>query len=69
MGKYNLEKKLRRELRVLNEQIDEKIIRGLSYSREAKRHRFIVGTLNRVRSRERSWLSRSLSHSFGFSII
>lgn len=65
MGKYNLERRLRRELRVINEQIDDKIIRGLSYAREAKRHKFIVSTLNRIRSTERSWFERSLS----FSII
>ena len=65
MGKYNLEKKLRKELRIINSEIDDRIIRGLSYAREAKRHRFIVSTLNRIRNSERSWLTRSLS----FSII
>lgn len=66
MSKQNLEKALRRELDLLNNQIDEKIIRGLSYAREAKRHKFIISTLANIkRSQSSNWLARS----FSFSLI
>ena len=53
---------MRRELRELNEQIDLKIIKGLSYAREARRHRFIMDSLARVRrENSASWLTRSFS--------
>lgn len=59
MSKQNLEKILRRELEVLNDQIDQKIIKGLSYAREAKRHKFLLSSLANVRREARSssgWL-------------
>ncbi len=61
MSKYNLERMLRRELGTLNDIIDAKIIRGLSYAREARRHRFLQSSLYRLRQSDRSgWLARSL---------
>ncbi|MFZ2522707.1 MAG: hypothetical protein WAX44_04270 [Minisyncoccia bacterium] len=65
MNKRKIEKALRIELLDINRQIDEKIIKGISYASESRRHKFIISTLSRMRSREESWLSRS----FGFSII
>ena len=57
MSKYNLEKALKKELRVLNEIIDKKIVLGLSYSREAKRHKFILSNLLKIRRQSQySWL-------------
>lgn len=64
MSKQNLEKILRRELEALNDQIDEKIIKGLSYAREAKRHKFLLSSLANVRREVRSnsgWLTRTFS--------
>ena len=64
MSKQNLEKILKKELEVLNDQIDEKIIKGLSYAREAKRHRFILSSLANIRRESRlnsSWLTRTFS--------
>ncbi len=49
MSKQNIEKALRRELRVLNEMIDMRILKGLSYSKEAKRHKYIVERLASLR--------------------
>ena len=49
MSKQNLEKILRSELEVLNDIIDHKIIKGLSYAREAKRHKFILSKLAEVK--------------------
>ncbi|MBA3732894.1 hypothetical protein H0W91_00785 [Patescibacteria group bacterium] len=66
MSKQNLERALRRELEVLNDQIDEKIIKGLSYSKEARRHKFILQSLSNIRRSQTNWMMRS----FGtFSII
>ncbi len=64
MSKQNLEKILRSELEVLNDIIDHKIIKGLSYAREAKRHKFILSKLAEVKKENRSannWLGRAFS--------
>lgn len=62
MSKQNLERALRRELDVLNYQIDHKIIRGLSYAKEARRHKYVVSSLNRLRKVNRSaWFMRPLN--------
>ena len=69
MSKQNLEKILRKELEVLNDTIDQKIIRGLPYGIEAKRHRFILFSLANIRKELKSssgWIGRSFST---FSII
>lgn len=60
MQKKNIEKMLVRELAVLNEQIDEKIIRGVSYAREARRHKFIVSSLDNIRRSRQSWIMRAI---------
>ena len=65
MSTYKLEKVLRKELGVLNDIIDEKIVRGLSYVREARRHKFLVSRIAEIhrasRSRGSAWLEKSLS--------
>lgn len=68
MSKQNLEKVLRRELEVLNDVIDHKIIRGLSYAKEARRHKFILNNLSDIRRAQTGsgWFGRSFST---FSII
>jgi DNA-binding transcriptional regulator YdaS (Cro superfamily) len=42
MTKYQVKKVLRHELRQLNEHIDWKILRGLPYLLEARRHRRLL---------------------------
>lgn len=68
MSKQNFEKALRRELGVLNEVIDQKIVKGLSYAKEARRHKFILNSLSDIRRAQTGsgWFSRSFST---FSII
>ncbi len=61
MSKQNFEKSLKKELRVLNEIIDMKIIRGLSYSREAKRHKFVLASLANIQKTKSGWMLRSFS--------
>ena len=64
MSRYNLEKALRKELEVVNDIIDQRIIKGLSYAREARRHKFILSRIQEIKREARSgtnWLARSLS--------
>ncbi len=60
MSKYRAEKALRRELENLNEVIDHKIIRGLAYGREARRHKFVLRSIWHLRrASEPSWFRRA----------
>ncbi len=66
MSKQKLEKTVRRELNVLNERIDLKIIKGLPYKSEARRHKFLLSRLSNVQEVKRapvasSWFGKSLS--------
>ena len=42
MSQYQISKVVRSELENLNKRIDQKILRGLSYAREARRHKFLA---------------------------
>ena len=68
MNKQNIEKELRGELEVLNNIIDTKIIRGLSYAKESRRHRLILSSLSHIKRTQSvsNWFTKSLST---FSII
>lgn len=62
MSKQNLEKALRQEIEVLNDVIDQKIIKGLSYVREARRHKSLlssIASLRRVSRAQSGWFSKS----------
>jgi hypothetical protein len=63
MSNIILEKKIREELKKVNDIIDMKILRGLSYKREALRHRFLLNRLSDMhRSKFNStWLKRSVN--------
>lgn len=58
MSKQNFEKALRDELEILNDTIDRKIIKGLPYSTEARRHKMILSRILDIR--------RNQSRSGGF---
>ena len=62
MSKQTLEKTLKRELEILNDVIDHKIIKGQSYAREARRHKFILSQLSDIRryKLKSHWMFRSL---------
>ncbi len=60
MSKQNVEKALKKELQILNEVIDRKIVRGLSYSREAKRHKFVLYSLDNLRRQRQGWMMRAI---------
>ena len=64
MSKQNLEKALRRELEAINEQIDQKIVKGLSYVREARRHKSLLSSIENIRRQSRvssRWFTKSFS--------
>ena len=60
MTKQSLEKALRRELEILNLRIDEKIIRGLSYAKEARRHKYVLSSIRNIRQGS-SWFNSPFS--------
>ena len=63
MSKQNLEKTFKKELEILNDQIDRKIIKGLSYAKESRRHKFILQSLNSLsrNNSQSNWFSKSFS--------
>jgi hypothetical protein len=64
MSKFTLEKKIKSELKVINDVIDLKIIKGVSYKREALRHRFLLYRLvdlHRLPRFQSSWFQRSVN--------
>lgn len=63
MSKQKAEKTIRVELSTLNEIIDQKIIKGLSYKRESRRHKALLSQLthmNSTRVLQPGWFGRSL---------
>jgi len=64
MSKFILEKKIQNELRKLNVVIDTKILKGISYRREALRHRFLLNRLSDLHRLSRfhsNWLQRAVN--------
>ena len=64
MSKYILEKNIQAELKKLNDIIDIKIIKGVSYKREALRHRFLLyrlSDLHRLPKFHSNWFARSVN--------
>lgn len=50
MKRFTLVYMISREIRDINKTIDKKIMKGVSYEREARRHKDLVGKLRRVES-------------------
>jgi len=65
MSKERLITTISREIETLNEQIDFKIIKGISYKIEAKRHKLLVSMLSDV-GRRTAVASRGGFFSFMF---
>jgi hypothetical protein len=69
MSKQQVEKTIRAELEVLNEVIDQKIIRGLSYRKEGYRHKFLISQLGHMRKEhffKKNWFERSVRLASAF---
>ncbi len=65
MNRQKIEKVLLKELKALNDIIDRKILRGLSYSVESRQHKFILAKLSRVRgAADYGWFSRTFTFTY-----
>ncbi len=59
MSKQTLARTIRKEIRDINWRIDMKIIKGLSYREEARRHKLLLMQLNRIETTTGySWVGR-----------
>lgn len=63
MSKKTLIKEIRKEINNLNIEIDMKILKGLSYKKESKRHKFLMSQLRSI-SHQSSLLSNWLGNIF-----
>jgi hypothetical protein len=61
MRKYELKKTVQRQLRELNWRIDMKILSGLSYREEARRHKILLRQLEHLRKSERGIFGKIFS--------
>ncbi|MBP9760254.1 MAG: hypothetical protein KBD24_02690 [Candidatus Pacebacteria bacterium] len=64
MSKHTLGKEIQRELEKLNDRIDHKIIKGLPFQNEARRHKDLLATLARINEDQPS-MARVVRKSFG----
>ena len=53
---------MRKELKKLNEVIDLKIIKGLPYKAEARRHKFLASQFYITNGRQQKSMFRKMSH-------
>jgi hypothetical protein len=65
MSKHQAIRTIRQEIEKLNEEIDFKIIKGVSYAREARRHKFLMSQLSRLTPRP-SWFAKSVNFMSAF---
>lgn len=61
MTKSQLKHELKSEIAKVNKVIDQKILRGLPYSREARYHKILTSRLNIIK--DSSWLARSMKYA------
>ncbi|MES2214223.1 MAG: hypothetical protein V4465_02425 [Patescibacteria group bacterium] len=61
MSKHNIEKMLRRELEVLNNTIDQKIMKGQSYMKEATAHKYLLARISQMKKASRGGFFHKLS--------
>jgi len=68
MSKHQALRTIRSEVERLNQEIDLRIIKGISYARQAKRHKMLMNQLAQLSSSGHSWFNRSMNFvsSFGF---
>jgi hypothetical protein len=61
MSKHEIVRSLRQEIRKMNRVIDMKIIQGLPYYNESRRHKLLILQLKRLIPERSSWFGRSMS--------
>ncbi len=61
MSKIQLAQKIRKEIKKLNREIDLKIIKGLPYKAEARRHKFLVSQFyGFYETQKASWFKKTV---------
>jgi hypothetical protein len=73
MSRYELIRQIQMEIERLNAEIDVKIIRGVSYRGEARRHKFLKARLSELvradkRQRSEGWFSRA-AHAMSMLVL
>ncbi len=69
MSKLQLINNLRMEIKKLNKEIDLKIIKGLPYKAEARRHKFLVSQFyGFYENTKKSWFQKTL-HVFASFVL
>ncbi len=66
MSKNTMIKTIRREIDDLNWKIDMKIIKGMSYRQDARRHKILLMQLRRLTSTESIFGRVGMTSIFGF---
>ncbi len=67
MSKYQVLRTIKNEIKVLNHEIDLRIIKGMSYKEQSRRHKYLMTQLDQLTHAQRSWLGRfSFVSSFMF---
>ncbi len=66
MSKHQIIRSLRQEIKKINYTIDRKIINGMPYSQDARRHKFLVSQLSRLAPPRMNWFSRAMSFASVF---
>lgn len=68
MSKHQALRTIRTEVERLNQDIDLRIIKGMSYARQSRRHKFLMKQLAQLSTSGHSWFSRSMNFANFFSI-
>ncbi len=66
MSKYQTIRTIRAEIDKINQEIDLRIIKGVSYRKEALRHKFLMRQLGRLSPSGFKWFSRSMGYASAF---
>lgn len=66
MSKYQTIRTIRSEIARLNHEIDLRIIKGLSYKEQSRRHKFLMSQLGRLHRSNTSWFTKPFSFVSSF---
>jgi len=64
MSNNTFKKAIEQELKKLNEEIDKKIVKGISYMKESKRHKALLRQLDRLTNRKNAFHFFQQSYNF-----
>jgi hypothetical protein len=58
MSKHQALRAIKNEIKRLNHEIDLRIIKGLSYKEQSRRHKYLMAQLNQLGRSQSSWFGR-----------